>query len=43
MLECFDGGEVTTRKGNEPVVQKEDCVEEEIKEVELRSRREKFI
>ena len=26
VLECFDSSEVTTRKGNEPVVQKENCV-----------------
>ena len=32
-----------TRQGNELVVQKENCVVEEIKEVELRSRRGKFI
>ena len=37
------GREVTTREGNELVVQKENCVVEEIKEVELRSRRGKFI
>ena len=37
VLECFDGSEVTTREGNELVVQKENCVVEEIKEVELRS------
>ena len=43
VLECFDGSEVTTREGNELVVQKENCVVEEIKEVELRSRRWKFI
>ena len=43
VLECFDGSEVTTREGNELVVQKENCVVEEIKEVELRSRRRKFI
>ena len=43
MLECFDGSEVTTRKSNEPVVQRENCVVEETKEVELRSRRGKFI
>ena len=42
VLECFDGSEVTTREGNELVVQKENCVVEEIKEVELRSRRGKF-
>ena len=42
-VECFDGSEVTTREGNELVVQKENCVVEEIKEVELRSRRGKFI
>ena len=34
---------VTTREGNELVVQKENCVVEEIKEAELRSRRGKFI
>ena len=43
VLECFDGSEVTTREGNELVVQGENCVVEEIKEVELRSRRGKFI
>ena len=43
VLECFDGSEVTTREGNELVVQKENCVVEEIKEVELKSRRGKFI
>ena len=43
MLECFDGSEVTTREGNEIVAQKENCVVEEIKEVESRSRRGKFI
>ena len=42
VLECLDGSEVTTRKANELVVQKENCVVEEIKEVELRSRRGKF-
>ena len=42
-MECFDGSEVTTREGNEQVVQKENCVVEEIKEAELRSRRGKFI
>ena len=26
VLECFDGSEVTTREGNELVVQKENCV-----------------
>ena len=41
--ECFDGCEVTTRECNELDVQKENCVVEEIKEVELRSRRGKFI
>ena len=40
---CFDGSEVTTSEGNELVVLKENCVVEEIKEVELRSRRRKFI
>ena len=39
LLECFAGSEVTTREGNELVAQKENCVVEEIKEVELRSRR----
>ena len=34
---------MTTRKVNKPVVQKENCFVEEIKEVELRSRRWKFI
>ena len=43
VLESFDGSEVTTREGNELVAQKENCVLEEIKEVELRSRRGKFI
>ena len=43
VLVCFDGSEVTTRQGNELVVQKENCVVEEIKQVELRSRRGKFI
>ena len=41
VLECIDGCEVTTREGNELVVQKENCVVEEIKEVEVRSRRGK--
>ena len=35
--------EVTTREGNDLVVQKENCVVEEIIEVELRSRLGKFI
>ena len=34
---------MTTRKGNESIVQKENCFVEEIKEVELRSRHGKFI
>ena len=34
---------MTTRKGNQSIVQKENCFVEEIKEVELRSRRLKFI
>ena len=34
---------MTTRKGNESIVQKENCFVGEIKEVELRSRRGKFI
>ena len=38
VLECFGGSEVTTREGNELVVQKENCIVKEIKEVELRSR-----
>ena len=37
------GSEVTAREGNELVVKKENCVVEETKEVELRSRRGKFI
>ena len=32
-----------TRKGNESIVQKENCLVEEIKEVKLRSRRGKYI
>ena len=40
---CFDVSEVTIRKGNESIVQEENCFVEEIKEVELRSRRGKFI
>ena len=43
VLECFDGSEIKTREGNELVARKENCVLEEIKEVELKSRREKFI
>ena len=43
VLQCFDGSEVTTREGNELVVQKENCVVEEIKEVELSCRSGKFI
>ena len=42
-LERFDGSEGTRREGNELVLQKENCVVEEIKQVELRSRRGKFI
>ena len=38
-----DVSEVTTGKGNESIVLKENCFVEEIKEVELRSRRGKFI
>ena len=34
---------MTTREGDELVVQTENCVVEEIKEFELRSRRGKFI
>ena len=40
--ECFDVSEVTTRKGNESIVQKKNCSVEEINEIELRSRRGKF-
>ena len=43
VLECFDGSDVTRRNGNELVVQTENCVVEEIKEVELRYHRGKFI
>ena len=43
MLECFYGSEVTTREGNELVVQKENCVVVESKEVELSSRRGNYI
>ena len=43
VLECSDGSEMTTREGNELVVQRENRVVEEIKEVELRSRRGEFI
>ena len=39
----FDVSEVTTRKGNESIVQKENYFVEEIEEVDLRSRRGKFI
>ena len=38
----FDVSEVTTGKGNESIVLKENCFVEEIKEVELRYRRGKF-
>ena len=41
-LGYFDGSEVTG-KGNYSIAQKQNCVVEEIKEVELRSRRGKFI
>ena len=34
---------MTTRKGNKPVAQKVNCFLEEVKEVQLRSRRGKFI
>ena len=34
---------MTTRKGNESIVQKENCFVEEIKEDKWRSRRRKFI
>ena len=36
-VECFDGSEVT-RKGNDSIVQRQNCVVEEVKEVEFRSR-----
>ena len=39
----FDVSEVPTTKGNESIVRKENCFVEEINEVELRSRRGKFI
>ena len=39
----FDVSEVTAGKGNESIVLKENCFVQEIKEVELRSRRRKFI
>ena len=42
LMECFDGSEVTG-KGNDSIAQKQNCVVEEIKEVELRSRHGKFI
>ena len=41
-IECFDGSEVTG-KANNPIVQRQYCAVEEIIEVELRSRRGKFI
>ena len=41
-LEYFNGSEVTG-KGNHSIVRKQKCVVEEIKEVELRSRRGKFM
>ena len=37
-LECFDGTDVTG-KGNEAIVQKQNCVVREVKEAEFRSRR----
>ena len=42
-FDCSDCSDVTIRKGNESILQKENCFVGEIKEVELRSRREKFI
>ena len=39
---CFDGSDVTG-KGNDSILQKQNCVVEEMKEVELGSRREIFI
>ena len=41
-LECFYGSELT-EKGNDSIVQKQNCVVEEIKEVELRSGLRKLI
>ena len=41
-LEFFNGSEVTG-KGNDSIVQKQYCVVEEIIEVELRSRRGKYL
>ena len=41
--ECFDVSKVTTRKGYESIVQKENCFVEKIKDAELRSCRGKFI
>ena len=43
VFDCFDCSEVTTKKGNKSVVQNENCFVEEIKVVELRSCRGKFI
>ena len=37
-LECFDGSEVTG-KGIDSIVQRQNCVVEEVQEVEFRSRR----
>ena len=42
LIECFDGSEVTG-KGNDSIPQTQNCVVEEIKEVELRSPSGKFI
>ena len=42
LIQCFDGSEVTGI-GNDSIAQKHNCVVEEIKEAELRSRRGKFI
>ena len=38
-----DNGSEMTGKGNDSIVQKQNCVVEEIKEVELRSRHGKFV
>ena len=37
-LECFDGTD-GTGKGNDSIVQKQNCVVREVKETEFRSRR----
>ena len=42
LTECFDGSELTG-KGNDSIAQTKNCVVEEIKEFELRTRCGKFI